>query len=80
MPAKHLLISGTYSPINRVRLLRAGIEYFDMLLRLVNEAKVSIHIQSYIYDDNETGRMVSDALKMAVKRQDRIPYSSRKEY
>ena len=52
----------------RVTLLRAGQEYFDTLLHLINVAQVSIHLQTYIYEDDQTGRQVADALKQAVKR------------
>ena len=39
-----------------------------MLLELISKAKHSIHLQTYIYDDDETGTMVADALKAAAKR------------
>lgn len=57
-----------YTEHNRVRLVRGGKEYFDLLLQLIAEAKESIHLQTYIYDDDETGQMVTEALKDAVKR------------
>lgn len=57
-----------YSALNKVALIRGGKEYFDLLLKLINQATESIHLQTYIYDDDETGRMVADALKAAVKR------------
>ena len=42
--------------------------YFDLLLNLINQANESIHLQTYIFDDDETGILVADALKAAVKR------------
>ena len=57
-----------YTHRNKVKLLRGGKEYFDQLLKLINEAKDNIHLQSYIYDDDETGKEVTNALKDAVKR------------
>lgn len=57
-----------YSAVNRVQLIRGGREYFDLLLKLINNATESIHLQTYIYDDDETGQQVADALKAAVKR------------
>ncbi len=54
--------------INQVKLIKAGREYFNRLLQLIHEAEESIHLQAYIYDDDETGRLVADALKEAVKR------------
>ncbi len=53
---------------NKVKLIRGGKEYFDLLLQLINQAVESIHLQTYIYDDDETGRLVADALIAAVKR------------
>ncbi|MBK7883366.1 MAG: hypothetical protein IPJ81_05955 [Chitinophagaceae bacterium] len=60
--------SHKYSPCNKVKLVRGGREYFDMLLLLINNAKESIHLQSYIYSDDETGCLIADALQAAVKR------------
>jgi cardiolipin synthase len=53
---------------NKVELIRGGKQYFDLLLQLINNAKESIHLQTYIYDDDETGIQVAEALKVAVKR------------
>ena len=58
----------TYTQHNQVKLIRSGKQYFDKLLQLIDEAKSIIHIQSYIFDDDETGQMVANALKNATKR------------
>jgi cardiolipin synthase len=50
------------------RMIRGGKEYFDLLLRLIGEARETIHLQTYIYDDDETGKLVADALIAARKR------------
>jgi len=60
--------SNAYTHINRVKLIRGGKEYFDCLLKCINEAKEFIHLQTYIYDDDITGLLVADALKAACKR------------
>lgn len=60
--------STSYTPVNQVKLIRGGSEYFDTLLQMINAAEESIHLQTYIYDDDETGRLVVDALKAAAKR------------
>jgi len=60
--------SPAYSSQNKVRLVRGGRDYFDLLLHLINQASESIHLQTYIFDDDETGSRVADALKAAVKR------------
>ena len=57
-----------YTRQNKVQLIRGGKQYFDLLLQLINDAKESIHLQTYIFDDDETGTLVADALKAAVKR------------
>lgn len=53
---------------NRVRLVRGGKPYFDLLLTMIDEAKEVVHLQTYIYDEDETGSMVAEALARAVQR------------
>lgn len=60
--------SPEYSARNKIKLIRGGKEYFDLLLHLINKATDSIHLQTYIYDDDETGQLVANALKAAAKR------------
>ncbi len=60
--------SNEFSTLNKIKLIHGGREYFDLLLELINKATESIHLQTYIYDDDETGRLVADALIAAVKR------------
>ena len=57
-----------YSTQNKVKLIHGGKEYFDLLLNLINKATESIHLQTYIYDDDETGNTIAVALKAAAKR------------
>jgi cardiolipin synthase len=61
-------VSSAYSTHNEVQLIRGGRDYFDVLLRLVNEATHSVHLQTYIFDADETGTLVADALMRAAKR------------
>lgn len=51
-----------------MQLIRGGAAYFEKLLELIGNAKESIHLQTYIYDDDETGRLIANALKEAVQR------------
>lgn len=60
--------SSEYSDQNKVKLIRGGTTYFELLLSLINQASESIHLQVYIFDDDETGIRVADALKAAAKR------------
>ncbi len=57
-----------YTAGNKVQLIRGGREYFDLLLQLVNGAVHSVHLQTYIFDDDATGTAVADALKQAAGR------------
>lgn len=68
MPATVKKKSAEYSNRSRVKLIRGGKDYFDLLLHLINNAAESIHLQTYIYEDDGTGRLVTAALKAAVKR------------
>ena len=54
--------------LNKVRLLRGGKEYFDLLLQLIGRATESIHLQTYIFADDETGLLIAAALEAAAKR------------
>jgi cardiolipin synthase len=65
---KELFISSAYSSHNQVQLVRGGHDYFDRLFQLVEEARYSIHLQIYIFEDDETGVAVADALMKAAKR------------
>lgn len=53
---------------HKLELIRGGREYFDLLIQLINGAAESIHLQTYIYDDDETGQLVAAALKAAAER------------
>lgn len=57
-----------YHPNAEVRLVRAGHEYFDLLDKLIHEAKATIHLQTYIFEQDETGKRVTNALIKAAKR------------
>ena len=46
----------------KVKLLNGGKPYFDLLLKLIKEARVSIYIQTYIFDEDETGTKIANAL------------------
>ena len=57
-----------YTENNQVELLCGGKKYFDILFKLIQNAKESIHIQTYIFAEDETGKLIVDALKQSVKR------------
>jgi cardiolipin synthase A/B len=53
---------------NRITLLETGIEYFPALLAAIDGATIEIHLETYIYADDDTGRAVSAALMRAARR------------
>ena len=57
-----------YTTRNRISLVHSGEDYFSLLFKLIEKAKQVIHLQTYIYENDETGRKVAVALKDAVKR------------
>lgn len=61
------LLAG-YTHHNKVRLVHGGSDYFSTLLQLIDQATAMIHLQTYIYEGDETGQMVSAALIRAAQR------------
>jgi len=61
-------MSDHYTARNRISLVHSGEDYFSLLIKLIERATLTIHLQVYIYDDDETGRQVADALKAAAKK------------
>ena len=47
---------------NHVRLLRDGGETFPAMLAAIGGARQSIHLETYIFEDDRTGRRFGDAL------------------
>ncbi len=60
--------SQSYTFGNSVKLIRGGCEYFNILEELIVKARNTIHFQVYIFDDDETGRRIANALKTAALR------------
>ena len=53
---------------NRIELLRNGGQYFPALLAAIDGARQEIHLESYIFADDEIGRTVALALGKAARR------------
>ncbi|MFT3683029.1 MAG: phospholipase D-like domain-containing protein [Ferruginibacter sp.] len=68
MPGRKKRKAAVYTNLNKTELIRGGRMYFDTLLKLIDEAKEIIHVQVYIFSNDETGTAITDALKNAVKR------------
>lgn len=60
--------SFAYTLHNTARLVRGGGAYFECLLSLIGQAQQSIHLQVYIYNEDETGLAVAAALMAAAER------------
>jgi len=57
-----------YQPAGQVELVFSGDDYFQRLARLIEGAQDELHIQTYIFDNDETGRAVVALLKKAAAR------------
>ena len=53
---------------NHITLLESGTEYFPELLAAIDAARVEIHLESYIFNNDATGRRVAAALGDAARR------------
>lgn len=53
---------------NKVSLVKSGDEYFSLLLKLIHTAKSSIHLQVYIFENDDTGKTIARALTAAAQR------------
>jgi cardiolipin synthase len=62
------VVKSGYSKRNRVKIVKGGRQFFDVFVKLIGESKKSIHIQTYAFDDDETGRLVTNALIEAAAR------------
>lgn len=53
---------------NQIKLLRNGAEYFPALEKAIQQARYEIYLQSYIYEHDETGIRIGQALMQAAQR------------
>ena len=53
---------------NRIELLRNGLEYFPALEGEIDAASSEIHLQTYIFEADETGNRIAGALMRAASR------------
>lgn len=61
-------MSVAFLPGNRISLLETGAQYFPALLDAIATAERSIHLETYIFADDATGRAVTAALSAAARR------------
>lgn len=67
VPSRHYYRSG-----HAIELLRSGENFFAACEKAIDEAKQFIHFQTYIVDDDTTGRRIVDALIRASERGIRV--------
>jgi cardiolipin synthase len=53
---------------NSIRLLRSGAEFFPALEAAINEAHREIHLETYIFEHDQTGQRIQYALERAAAR------------
>jgi cardiolipin synthase len=61
-----------YTTHNSITLIRGGKEYFDLLEELINNAEHTLHLQVYIFDEDDTGLRIATALINAAKRKVKV--------
>ena len=61
-----------FLPGNRITLLRDGAQYFPALVRAIDSAEKEIWLESYIFADDATGRLIATSLARATRRGVRV--------
>ncbi|MCE9539751.1 MAG: cardiolipin synthase ClsB [Bacteroidetes bacterium] len=57
-----------YHKAAEIRLVHSGNDYFETLENLILSAKHTLHLQTYIFDEDETGKRIAKALIVASER------------
>ena len=65
------IINNSFSN-NKIQLIESGKPFFDLLTNLISQAAEIIHIQTYIFNDDETGKAIVNALKVAATKNVKI--------
>ncbi len=61
-----------YYPGHSARLLHSGQEYFDSLVDIIRSARHTLYLQYYIYDNDQTGALITSELIAATTRGVRV--------
>lgn len=72
MPDSFVFKIDSYYPAEEVKLVYSGSDYFDKLILLIRSAQSSLHFQTYIFEDDATGRLIADELKISAAKGVRI--------
>src|ERR1051326_2059019 len=65
-------MSVQYVHAESVKLVFSGKNYFEMLEKIIDEAKETIHLQTYIFENDNTGKKIADALIRASRREVKV--------
>ena len=57
---------------DKVQLVHGGKEYFSLLKQLISNAQDSIYLQTYIFEEDQTGTEVANELMAAARRQVKV--------
>jgi cardiolipin synthase len=68
----YIKTTSLYTSNNQVTLLQGGSDYFDLLEKIIAESKDSIHLQVYIFEDDQTGHRIVQALLSAAQRKVKV--------
>ena len=68
MRQKNNRSSNQFSANNSVKFLRSGSGYFRLMEEMIGKASESIHLQTYIFREDETGNRILHALMSAARR------------
>src|SRR4051812_26322508 len=60
--------SNRYTRRNIVKIVKGGADYFNCIREIADNARYCLHLQTYIFDEDETGNYVAEALMRAAKR------------
>ena len=61
-------IKAAYTLYNKAELIRGGRSYFSILHDMIDNARKSIQLQVYIFEEDDTGKAVASRLMNAAKR------------
>ena len=55
-------------PNNQITLLQSGEAYFPTIETAIDRATQDIYLETYIFEDDSTGRRIAEALRRAALR------------
>lgn len=62
----------THTKLHTIKLIAGGKDYFSTLVEIIHSAKETIYLQTYIFNDDVTGKMITNALIEASLRKVKV--------